>query len=86
MGDCKESSIEERWKKKYTGKQHRNKSQDAARVLKENMMGREVKNRNIVVALYLRLISASHVGINTILMELQNSFKIPFSQLRANFN
>lgn len=35
-GLCKESMTEGKWKKKNTGKQHRNNCQNEARVLQEN--------------------------------------------------
>lgn len=66
MEQCKESTTKEGEKNKYNGKQHRNNSQDVARVLKKNQDGKISENRNTVAALYLRLIYASHMGINII--------------------
>lgn len=40
MGQCKECTTKECEKKKYAIKQHRNKSQDVVRVLKENRDGK----------------------------------------------
>lgn len=66
-GYCKESTMEGMWKK-------RNILDSSTETIprmwqgywRKTKAGTEVKNRNIVTALYLRLISASHVGINII--------------------